>query len=104
MKPIVTDIDPEKLHELDALLSTGKYGKWEYTMTSSHRNGLIKKYAGGICQCGNVPTKVVSYDISDDDMNARRIERYCNSCFTRLRATNGIDETVAVRCHKGAQK
>ncbi|HJR84995.1 MAG TPA: hypothetical protein VJ772_06455 [Nitrososphaeraceae archaeon] len=101
MKPVVTDIQTEKIEQLKALLRSGKYGKWEYTMTSTHRNALIKKYLGGLCLgCENVPTKIVSNDISDSEMKAKRIEHYCQSCYVKLVATNGIDETIALRDKK----
>ena len=96
MKPVVTkiEIEPEELEEL------------ETNMTDIKRKSLIKQYAGGTCLgCDNVPTKLVSYDISDADMNAQLVERYCDNCFKRsgigekvlLTSTNGIDKTIAVK-------
>lgn len=89
MKPIVTKIEihPDELEEL------GEY------MTDIKRKGLIKQYAGGLCLgCDEIPTKLVSYDISDEDMSAKRLEGYCDNCFEKcIILTNGRDETTAIR-------
>jgi len=103
----VTDIavDKEQLEELESLLS-----RQENYFTSKYRRHLIKKCGADICSiCGNIASKQVSYDVSDNEQKASRIERYCDKCFkqmqreeqtTLLQATNGIDRTIAVRVHK----
>jgi len=96
--PIITKIilSEDKMKELTRLLKP--------KMMSTRREDLIKKYVGGLCSnCGDIPTILVTYDVSDWEMKAQRIERYCDSCFEKnkdkvqLTATNGIDETIAIR-------
>jgi hypothetical protein len=100
LKPVIRriEIKPDKLEELKSKLKSD--------MMSTRRHWLIKKYAGGTCQnCLGIPTIMAIYDVSDPEMQARVIERYCDSCYEnsgvkgriRLTSTNGIDETIAVR-------
>jgi hypothetical protein len=90
MKPIITEIDPLKIQQVKTALV-------EY-MTKQCRNDVIKKGVGGLCLgCDNIPNKLVSYDVSDEEMSAKRVERYCDNCYIKIMATNGIDETVAIR-------
>ena len=111
LKPVITDIEiePEKLAELNRVLS------------SSFSKGVKKAAMArigyrGCTICGETPSKKVSYDIGDSEQPASRLEYYCLDCFKRsgigtskdkvlLTATNGIDETIAVRgkkYHSGA--
>jgi hypothetical protein len=90
MKPVITDIDPEKLEQLEAELKT------IYTPTFKMKTSLIKKYVGTCVSCYDIPTKIVTYDVGD----AKVIQRYCPKCFVRLTATNGIDETIAEKVEK----
>jgi hypothetical protein len=94
MKPVITDIDPEKLEELEAELKT------IHTPTFKMKTSLMKKYVGTCVSCYDIPTKIVTYDVGDDDMGAKRVERYCPKCFVKLTATNGIDEVVAEKVEK----
>ncbi len=98
MKPVIRriEIEPDKLEELKSKLKT--------EMTSMRKHWLIKKYAGGAClNCLGIPTIMAIYDVSDPEMQARVIERYCDSCYEnsgvkgriRLTSTNGIDECIA---------
>jgi len=103
----VTDIavDKEQLEELESLLS-----RQENYFTSKYRRHLIKKYGGSLCTvCDNIATKQVSYDVSDNEQKAQKIEKYCDKCFvqilreeqtTLVQATNGIDRTIAIKVHK----
>ena len=91
MNPIITDIDPKKLEELQAQLKAVR------TPTFKMKNDLIKKHVGTCVSCYGIPTRLVTYDVGDTDMSAKKVERYCDHCFIRLRASNGIDETEAVR-------
>jgi hypothetical protein len=102
MNPIITDINPETLEKLNTLLSRGSYGKRNYTMTPTLRKELIKKGIGGLCLCCyEIPTKVVCYDMLDSEINSKLVERFCKSCFSKcsiiLTATNGNDQTMAIR-------
>jgi len=102
--PIIAKINlsEDKMKELTILLKP--------KMMEKRRHDLIKKYADGLCcDCLGIPTKIVSYDVSDSEQSARKIEKYCDECFEKIRdrdrdkvqltltATNGIDETIAVR-------
>jgi hypothetical protein len=76
-------------------------------ISEQHRKYLMRRYSGGggaCCICGQFPTKQVSYDISDSDLKAQRIERYCRNCWEKnkvnLLSTNGKDKTMAVRDDK----
>jgi hypothetical protein len=77
MKPKPT-IEPikvttERLRELKYLLK--KPG-----LSSNGKNNLIRKYVGGACwTCGNLPTKILTYDV----VGAKVIERYCDKCFQK---------------------
>lgn len=50
--------------------------------------------------CDSLGTKLLVFDVSDEELNASRIERYCDKCLTRVTATNGIDNTIAVKVDK----
>jgi ribosomal protein L10 len=99
-KPIITKINlsEDKMKELKTLLDRkGTYGR-------VYKKNAIKYYLGGVCfNCSDIPTIKVTYDVSDSEMKAQRIERYCDECFEKnkdkvhLTATNGIDETIAIR-------
>ena len=92
----IKDIDPEKIQELKAVLD-------KTHTTTKLRYNIVKRYVGTCVSCYEIPTKIVTYDVSDADMSAKKIERYCDNCFKRsgidkqvlLTATNGIDETIA---------
>jgi hypothetical protein len=91
MKSTIEDviISQEDLAELNKMLNSA---------TSTHqKTQYMNKIAGGHCSiCGNVPSKKVSYDISDSEIEAKLVERYCDKCIVRLTATNG-DQTIAVK-------
>jgi hypothetical protein len=91
LKPIVitkVNIDQETREELDAILNSSKY--------KATKNRDIRKLIGGVCVvCQNLPTTRVSYQVGDRDQQIERLEYYCDEHFTRLRATNGIDEIMA---------
>jgi hypothetical protein len=92
--PVVIEdivITEEKRTELNKILESHKYSHFMKVRA-------IKDTLGGPCSvCGSLPTKNVKFDIGDSDGPAELIERYCDKCFIRLRATNGKDETIAVR-------
>jgi hypothetical protein len=108
MKIKITDIeiDPKELEELNKTRTSRK-----------QKDALIKKIAGGICVgCTDIPTKIVSYDISDSEIEASLLERYCDKCLeksgigitpkvTKLLDTSGKNVTYAKReknSHLGA--
>ncbi len=95
-KPVIEDIllTEEQETELRLVLNS------PYAARSKIQ--AIRKIAGGnCCECGSVPVKRVGVDISDSDGEGILIEYYCGKCyekwFTKLRSTNGKDETIAVR-------
>jgi len=96
MKPVIEDliIEPEQLLELNEILNS--------TSNQSVKRAAMMRIAGRGCViCGIIPTKIVKYKLED----ITRVERYCDKHFERwladekviLTATNGIDETAAVR-------
>jgi len=93
MNPIITpiEIDPKKLEQFEKVLANK-------SRTKSYRKDMIRKYIGnGYCHvCEDIPTIKVCYDVSDSEMSAKRVERYCRSCYVKLTATNG-DQTIAIR-------
>jgi len=95
-KPTITKINlsEDQMKELTRLL--------KLEMESTRREDLIKKYVGGLCSvCGDIPTILVTYDVSDLEMKAQKIERYCPNCFERdkvkLLDTGQRNETIAIR-------
>jgi hypothetical protein len=94
MNAVITDIDPKKLEQLRILLET------IHTPSFKMKNAIMKKYVGTCVSCYDIPTKIVTYDVGDADMSAKRVERYCPKCFVKLTSTNGIDETIAERDKK----
>jgi len=98
MKVTIEDIERSE-DELEELQS--------FYISSFRKHYLRNKYGAFTCMvCGQVAVKRVLFDVSDKDQKASRVERYCEKCFkqmqreqntTLLMATNGKDETVAVR-------
>ena len=97
------EISPQRMAEYQSKVEQSKASIWSYS-----RYDLIKKYYGGKCAvCSEPPTKKVVESIE----GAQIISRYCASCFERItkegpnkykdkvtvRATNGIDETIALK-------
>jgi len=106
-KPVIQDviISQEKMDEFNSEL--------ESSTSDKNKRGVIKKYPGGTCiYCGIIATKILKFDVGDgDDGDGTLIERYCDKCYlrwvegkdkVRLTATNGIDETIAVRGEKNS--
>jgi hypothetical protein len=94
MKPVVTkiEIDKETKEELDAIL------KLHY---KHRKNTEIRRLVGGTCVvCGEIPSTRVSYEVGDKEQQIQRLEFYCDKCYVRLTATNGIDQTYAERDKK----
>ena len=92
MKPVVTkiEIDNETKEELNALVNSNKYKHTKYRE--------IRRLVGGLCTvCGEIPSTRVSYQVGDQEQQIERLEFYCDRCYVRLTATNGIDSTIAVR-------
>ncbi|HEY7109465.1 MAG TPA: hypothetical protein VH415_08570 [Nitrososphaeraceae archaeon] len=49
------------------------------------KESVLKKLAGGDCSiCGGIPTKMVTFDVSDDKQGATRLEKYCDSCIEKV--------------------
>jgi hypothetical protein len=95
LNPVITKvkIDEETKEELDAILNSSKY--------KATRNRDIRKLIGGVCTvCGEIPSSRVAYQVGDQEQQIERLEFYCDDHFTNLVATNGIDETVALRDKK----
>jgi len=91
-KPTIEDIiiSEEGLAELNKILNSGV----------SHQGKIhaMRRIAGGYCyRCGAIPTKLVTYDISDAEQKAQRLERYCDKCIITVTATNGKDKTIALK-------
>jgi len=70
-KPIVTDIKLPKAKQdkLNSILNSSKY--------SEYRKSIYQRHIVGVCRCGNVPTKIISFDVD----GASLIEKYCDKCF-----------------------
>ena len=67
-------------------------------MTSGRRRDLIHKYSDGMCgSCDKLATTKIVYDMGDSHQKAEVIERYCDKHLTLVTATDGIDQTVAIR-------
>ena len=94
-KPVVKKIDTKKIEELEVILN-------KTNVTWRQRDDLIRKYAGGLCVCNAVPTNIVTWDISDPGIKAKRIERYCDNCIVSI--TNGKDQRLAVRDKKSRKR
>jgi len=96
MNPIIEDlkIEPEQLQELNEFLNSG-------SSYSIKREAMIRIASRGCVVCGDIPTKIVEYKLED----ITRVERYCRKHFETwladeeviLKATNGIDQTIAQR-------
>ena len=74
-KPEISEIiiDKQKLKGLQERLKNPHF-------SHDAKNDLIKKVAGGFCSdCGEIPTKIVSYDMD----GAKLIEKYCDKCFKK---------------------
>jgi len=53
-------------------------------ITREHWNYLVKKYGDGWCsKCENYATYKVVEDVSDSDIKASRITRYCDSHWSK---------------------
>jgi len=73
-KPTIVEIPKDKQEAAQELLDS----------KSTRLTKLTKlNYITGRCSCGKVPTKILKYDVSDDDGEGTFIERYCDSCFER---------------------
>jgi hypothetical protein len=77
-KPTIEDvvISQEKLDELQEEI---KFRLGHY------KSKIIRRYCGGVCCiCVDViPTKKVSWSVSDHDGKGKLVEFYCNPCFER---------------------
>lgn len=103
---VVSDIPKDKIRQLERALNRSNP---QNNMSSAHRHELIRRYTGIGLVCQEIPTKIVSSNVSDDESGpGTRIERYCKKCFDRwikqekgkatlLRATNGLDKTYVVK-------
>ena len=68
------NIPPDKLREFNEFVASKKH-------TSMIKREEIKKLAGrGCCVCGTLPSFEVIYQLQD----AKRIERYCDSCIQKV--------------------
>jgi hypothetical protein len=58
---------------------------------------IFRRLIGGTCiVCDNIPTTLVTYDVSDVDGKGQRIERYCDRCYSKLvLVSNGRDQILA---------
>jgi hypothetical protein len=96
-KPVVivedVIIKPSEVEELKEMANA--------TCKAWNNRGRLRKRIGGVCViCGDLPSKKLTYQESDEEQVAVRLEFYCQKCYDRLttvRATNGIDESMAVR-------
>ncbi len=96
MNPIIEDlcIKPEQLLELNEILNST-------TNMATKKAAMMRIVGRGCVICGNLPTKIIKYKLED----ITRVERYCFQHFQTwledeeviLKATNGIDQTIAQR-------
>jgi len=72
-KPKITPIkvDKEKLEKLKAQVTSKD-------ITPFKKRDAIKQLTGECCKCGGIASKIISYDVVD----ATRIERYCDKCYS----------------------
>ena len=58
---------------------------WNRKFTYSLARVRLRALYGGLCtSCGNWPEYKVSYDVSDKNQGAKLVERYCQTCFSKL--------------------
>src|SRR5436309_1635064 len=84
-KPVIEDIPQDKQEAAQKFQDS----KSTYGMKHTRLNDLT-----GICCCGRIPSKVIKYDVSDDDGPGVLIERYCPKCFERWLILEGKDKKV----------
>jgi hypothetical protein len=70
IKPM--NIPADQLELLNHVMTSKRY-------SDISREALQKKITGKCCVCGDIPTRIASYDCS----GATRIERYCDSCVEK---------------------
>lgn len=72
-KPKITDIKlpKEKQDRLNSILNSNTY--------SDYRKSIYQRQIVGICSCGAIPTKLVTFDVD----GASLIEKYCDKCFEK---------------------
>ena len=101
MKPIIkkitfTKAEQEEINKIikgepvpKTKIVTNKNGyTYEYTTNKRFsyevaRKRLTQIYSGTCTFCGAWPEYIVSYDVGDSQQPAKRIERYCHSCFEK---------------------
>jgi hypothetical protein len=72
-------VSKEDLESLREFLKSTKPSDWV-------KDNRMKKLVGSWCTiCGDIPTKIASYDYN----GATRIERYCDSCVEKRFSRSG---------------
>ena len=76
--------------------------KLKPNMSKDRKREFARRYGVGFCYgCEELASVVLTYDISDKDQKAKRLERYCQDCFDKIvSVSNGKDQTLAVRQKK----
>lgn len=101
MKPVIQKIklSKEQQEEIDKInkhekitrvkIVTRKDGlQYEYTtnkpLTPDVARKRLAQLYGSKCLCGQEwPSYIVTYDVGDERQPAKRIERYCEKCFSK---------------------
>jgi RNase P subunit RPR2 len=97
--PVVTDIqiDPKRLEKARA-----KFSRFRAGYSKKWKMNLLRSYGISLCHnCNEVATKLVSYDVSDEEIRCSKVEHYCLSCYDRLvLLSNGRDQIMAEKVEK----